>query len=69
MAFAALESYFQRERMELTDSTLSRRFNYILWQCWNMDRSDEVLVEYQNELEFRGIKYSLNKLPAHGTNW
>lgn len=55
----ALREYHQKRRMEMSDFILKYYFGIILAQCKLHGRSDEALLEYQNELEFRGLKYRL----------
>lgn len=52
-----LELHFQRERMELSSSRLLTRYYMILRQCLFMGRSDQSLIGYINEMEFRGLRY------------
>jgi len=51
------DEYHQKERMELGGFTLRMRYDWILFQCMYFDRSDDVLIEYMLELEYRNMEY------------
>ncbi len=54
-----LQNYKDQVRANLSDIILWFRFRYILYQCKYQNRPDKVLLEYINELEYRGLKYRI----------
>ena len=55
----ALRLHHQEERAALSDYILLYRFKIIRSQCKWGNRPLDTLLEYINELEYRGIKYRL----------
>ena len=53
------EKFQDEERALLPDNVLMWRFEILLDRCWYFGRSDDILIKYINELEFRNLKYSL----------
>lgn len=54
-----LKEYHDKKRSELSDFILNYYYESILIQCKKFDRPDDTLLEYINELEYRGLKYKL----------
>lgn len=55
----ALEDYRNKQRSEYSDTILLWYFKLIRYQCKYQGRQLDTLLEYINELEFRGLKYRL----------
>lgn len=55
----ALKEYHDKKRSEYSDFILLYYFSIIKHQCKYGDRGLDTLLEYINELEFRGLKYRL----------
>ena len=53
----AMKEHHDEERSKLSDGVLLIRYNTIKAQILRGDRSDDVILEYINELEYRGLKY------------
>lgn len=52
-----LDDYFDKQRSELSNFTLKFRYGIIKRQVEAGLRSDETLIKYINELEYRELKY------------
>lgn len=54
-----IENRLDIQRAALSDFILIHNFKMIRYECKYMGRSDETLLKYINELEYRGLKYRL----------
>lgn len=52
-------TYLDRARSELSDNALLRYFKIIRSQVKYLNRNDDALIKYINELEYRNIKYRI----------
>ena len=55
----ALQDYHNKRRSGYSDFILLHYFKIIRYQCKYLDRKDDTLLEYINELEYRGLRYRL----------
>jgi len=55
----ALKEYHDKKRSEYSDFILMHYFKIVRYQCKWLGREIDILLEYINELEYRGLRYKL----------